>query len=137
MALYGNQQKLQSASKKRKILHLEHCTLQAILNNLHQFLLTVGLRQRATWSKWTSVTANAWVGFLSVVGESKLLCFGDPSLELHRSTVLVMIRASDSSRLNRGEEFWFLCGFPFWWKWQWYRIQILIRIVSMRCHNIL
>ena len=137
MALYGNQQKLQSASKKRKILHLEHWTLQVILNNLHQFLLTVGLHQCATWSKWTSVTANASVGFLSVVGASKLLCFGDPSLELHRFTLLAMIRASDSSELNRGKDFWFLCGFPFLRKWKWYRIQILICTISMRCHNIL
>ena len=99
--LWKSAKQLRSTSKQRKILNLEHCILQVMLHNLHQFLL-VGLGQCATWSKRTSATGNAWVGFL-----------------------LVRIRASDSSSLNWSKDLWFLCGFPFWQKWRRYRIQAL------------
>ena len=67
---------LGSASKQRKILHLEYCILQVVLHNLHWLFLVVRLDQCATWSKWTLLTGNAWVRFLPMEGASIRLCFG-------------------------------------------------------------
>ena len=85
-------------------------------------MLVVRLGQCPTWQKQTSVTGNAWVGFIPVVGASKLFRFGGRPLELDGFILLTRIRASDSSRLNWSRDFWFLCGFTFWRKCQRYRI---------------
>ena len=127
--VWKSMKQLRSVSKQRKILHLEHCNLQVILHNLHRLLLVVGLGQCATWSKRTSVTGNARVGFLSVVGASKLLLLG------------VILSYYMDSLCWQGLEHliaqdWSFCGFPFWRKWQRYRIQALIFVISMRCQNI-
>ena len=116
--VWKSTEQLLSANKQRKILHWEHCILQIILHNLNWFLFVVGLGQYATWPKQTSVTENVWVGFLPVVGASKLFRFGSRPLELDGFILLARIRASDSSRLNWSRDFWFLCGFPFWRKCQ-------------------
>ena len=116
--VWKSTKQLRSASKQRKILHLEHCILQVILHNLHRFLLVVRLGQCATWSKQISVTGNIWVGFLPVVGVSMLLSFEGGAHELDGFTLLARIRAFDSSRLNWSKDFWFFRGFPFWRKWQ-------------------
>ena len=46
--VWKSTKQLQSASKQRTILHLEHRILQVRLHNLHQFLLVLGLGQCAT-----------------------------------------------------------------------------------------
>ena len=69
---------------------------------------------------FTKTNIFAWVGSLAVVGTSKLLYFVSCSLGF---TLLVRIRASDSSRLNWSKDCWSLFDFPFWQKWRWYSIQ--------------
>ena len=85
--VWKSTKQLRPANKQRKILHLEHRILQVILHNLHQFLLVAGLGQYGTWSKWTSVTGNAWIfgwgKFLKSLcivsrGALTLLFFEDP-----------------------------------------------------------
>ena len=98
--VWKSTKQLRPANKQRKILHLEHRILQVILHNLHQFLLVAGLGQYGTWSKWTSVTGNAWIGFSPVVGASKLHRFVGRSLKLDGFTLLTRIITSDCSRLN-------------------------------------
>ena len=109
-----------------KSLAFEHYILQITLHNLHLYLLIVGLGQCANWWKQTSVTRYARVGFLPVLGSSKLLRFDGGPLELDGFTLSLMIRASNSSRLSWSKNFWSLCKFPFWRKWRWYKIQALI-----------
>ena len=133
--VWKSTKQLQSASKQRKVLNWEHCIVQVILDNLHQFLLVVGLSQCETWSKQMSVTGNALVGFLSVVGASKLLRFGGQPLELDGLTLVARIIPYDSSRLNWRKDFWSLGAFPFWQKWRRYRIQALIFAISIRCQS--
>ena len=69
---------------------------------------------------FTKTNIFAWVGSLAVVGTSKLLYFVSCSIGF---TLLVRIRASDSSRLNWSKDCWSLFDFPFWQKWRWYSIQ--------------
>ena len=83
-----------------KSLAFEHYILQITLHNLHLYLLIVGLGQCANWWKQTSVTRYARVGFLPVLGSSKLLRFDGGPLELDGFTFSLMIRASNSARLS-------------------------------------
>ena len=98
--------RLRSASReKSSIWNIAFCRSYCII--CISFLLVIGLGQYATWSKQTSVTGNAWVGFLPVVGGSKL-CFWGCLLQLDRFTLLTRIRASDSSRLNCSKDLFYL-----------------------------